>query len=192
MASTIEALLLAQVSVLGNNSPQLVQSTILNATTASVTYTVTTAHPRIQIIWSAACTASGGQVLLLQFNGDTTNTHYADNQNENSVSTVTGSTTNPVAAGPPTGIKLGVISGTGGSYTTNYWASGQTMISDANQSSHFPTLYGNAMSFQTGTTAWVGTYGAIYLQATPITSITLLPATGNFASGSTFSFYGLS
>lgn len=179
------ALLLAltNLSQISSSQPQLLSTVTLAATSASVTYTVITPYPRILACWGGSCSGTGAQAVELTFNGDSAS-HYVQTQNENATATVSGATTNPTAS-----IKVGNMPGTGA--TANYWASGSFLIEGANQSSHFPTIDGTGTAFQSGTSAWVGAYGGMYLEATPITTVTLQPATGSFAAGSAFSFYGL-
>lgn len=187
MADTVGLLAYAQTSYINGHLPQLLSTLTLGSTATSITYNVQTPYPRILFTWAAAGSGAAGAITLnMQFNGDSSTSHYAQTMNENNVATVTGATSNPTSSGA---IKLGVVPCAG---TADYWASGLALIADANQAGHYPTLSSFGTAWQSGTTAWVGVYGGMYLQAVQISSITILPANNSLAAGSTFSFYGLS
>jgi hypothetical protein len=184
VASTFETLLLAQYSNLLSSVPQLLSSTTLTGTTASVSYTVVTAFPRILVFWGGSCSASAAaEQLYLQFNADSA-AHYLWSVNQNNNATVSGTTGGSLVDQ----IQIGTI--TAGTATADYWSSGSFIVEGANQTTHFPTAVGTGTAYTSSTSNYVGVYGGQYVQATPITKVTLLPASGSFNAGSSFSFYG--
>jgi len=186
MASTLEALLLAQVSTAFDNTPQLVSTTTLGSPAASVTYTVVTPYQRILCVWNAASTRASNPAdsLLLRVNGSSSNA-YASSYIQSVTGTVTGTATGSLVSS----IQVGTI--TASTATLNYWASGSFVVDGANTSSHNTTVQGTACAFPTASSSYVGVYSGMYVAGTPVTSVTLLAANGNINTGSSFSFYGL-
>ena len=187
MASTFETLLLSQYAFLLSSTPQLLSTATLTApTTASVTYTPTSPVTRILCLWGARSSFAATAVqLYLQMNGDTA-AHYTYCANQNNNTTVAGAYSNGLA----TAIQIGTITAASGN--ANYWASGMFVVEGADQTTHAVTAQGTGAAVTSNTNMYSGTYSGMWAATTPITSLTLSPASGSFIAGSQFTFYGTS
>jgi hypothetical protein len=185
MADEVEAFLLAQYGYISSNQPMLLNSQVLLAPAASVTYTVVTPFPRIQCFWSASCSnATTTQQIWLQYNGDA-GSNYLWQKLEINTASVAGTGSSGTA------IHASVGSTVGTSVTADYWSSGDFVIDGANQSAHYATHQGKYSAFAGTSSTFVGIASGQHNVLGVVTSVTLTPNAGNFVAGSSFSFYGL-
>ena len=169
------------------NSVQIVQTSTLSATTASVTITIPSGYGSLDLSWHARTTsANTSDNMLLRFNNDS-GANYDWQIVAGLNTTVT--TTPSIGA---TSLLIGTA--VGGTGTSGYFSNGVARITGASQaaSGHVLTVTGSwyACWSNTAATSQAGTTGGLYIPSASITSLTLLPAAGSFAAGSVFSLYG--
>jgi hypothetical protein len=185
MASTLEALLLANYQYLYNNVPLVESTQLLLAPAATVTYTVVTPTNRIWCMWRATTSASATtENFQVQVNGVATSSYiWQDIQGVNSTSSAgsSGAATTSVAMGNVTGATA----------TANYYSSGNFIVDGCNQTSKFITVQGTSAMFISTTSSIAGTYTGQYNAVGPVTSLVLSAAVGNFTTGSEFTFLQL-
>lgn len=185
MTSTFEALLLAQVNYLLNNTPQKIGGQILTGTTASVTIPVpANTFSALQVTYSARSDfANTATYMDVRFNADSANDYvWQINQANNA-------TMGPGGSGAATNIiKAGTMPAA--SATANFFGAGEFVIGNPN-SSVFKPISSQASSMITVSNSYSGTYGGLWESTAVITSITLLPDSGNFVAGSQISLYGI-
>lgn len=184
MASTFEALLLAQVNYLQNNTPQLIGTTILGASAASISITIPSGYNHLQCTYTGRQdSGSGGAFCFVRINGDS-GANYTWQGLYGNVSTATSSN----AAGAVSGIRLGVLPGSGD--TANYFGTGAFTLGNVG-SAVFKPLSGHFQGPITTTNGYAGTYGGIWASTAAITSVALFPNSGNLIAGSSLTIYGL-
>ena len=160
----------------------------LVATTASVTFTGIPAVNHLALLWQARTTSANlSDNLLLRLNSDT-GSNYGSQDAQGQGSTASAVTTN-VNSG--TSIFAGVCAG--GGATAGYYGGGHIDILGWGRSAsgHQATVVGTSQ-VAAGTSSGqqiAGVFGGAYNPSATLTSITLLPAAGSFASGSTMSLY---
>ena len=182
MASGIETLLLAQVSYLMANSPQLASQTYISTTTASVTLTVPAGYNNVEVVWRVRASDSVAvEPLSLQLNSDTGSDYVWQTLQGNVAAT------NITNSGGAT-TKMQIATVTGNSAPTNYWSSGRFTISGASDATD-KTVAGIGTAWGSATSGWAGTYGGLWSNSAAVSSITLTCATGSFLTGCRFSLY---
>jgi hypothetical protein len=182
MASTFEALLLAQYGYLLQNVPIIESTQLLVAPAATVTFTVVNPTNRIWCLWDATTSASATtENFQVQLNGVVSSSYiWQDIQGVNSTSSAGSS------GAATTSIAMGNV--TGATATANYRSSGSFIIGGCNQTSKFITMEGTSAMFISTTSSIAGAYTGQYNAVGPVTSVVLSVAVGNFTSGSQFTF----
>lgn len=173
---------------LNTNTMQLITSTSLLGTTASVQLPITGAYNYLKVLWRARSSAAvAAQQMYLQINGDTGNNYGWQTNEANAANAVSGTHS---TAGVNV-IQIATI--TGASATSSLWfASGEFTVGGASDTTNYKTVSGVGAAFVTATNSYAGTYGGQWQSAAAVTSLTLSPATGSFVTGCVFSVYGLS
>ena len=185
MASAFELLLLTQVNNLLNNTPQLIQAVQVGTNTPSVALTVPSGYKRMAVYWRVRSTvAAAGEQLYVQFNGDTSN-HYLWEVNQANNATTTGGQSGGLVA------FIQVATVNGATAPTGYFASGNFVVDGVADATNFASVVGSGTVHSSGTNAWTGTYGGMWANAGPITSMTLHCSSGSIVGGSSFSMYGM-
>lgn len=184
MASTYEALLLAQVSYMQTNVVQLVAQQAIASTTASVTFSsLPSNYNHFKVIWKArGDTAATVAQLRCQLNGGTGNSYVWQNIQAHNTS-VTGSTN----GGADTSINVGVV--TTASATANYDSGGEIIFPYVTDTTNRAIVLGTSIAVTSSTDSYAGTYGGLGPFGSAINNIKIFPSTGNFVSG-LFSIYG--
>jgi len=148
-----------------------IATTTLSSTSSSVTFNSLGSYTDIIAIVNAT-TTSGGQDLKLQFNGDT-GTNYSNTRLYGTGTTASSNRNSSIAY-------------IGAAYT--YTTIGTTIINIQNYSNS--TTYKTAISRSNITGYEVDLVVGLWRNSAAITSITLA-STGTFATGSTFTLYGV-
>jgi hypothetical protein len=163
--------------------PTQIATQTLSGSAASVTFSSIPAFARLQVFWRARLTPTSQQNMQLRIDGDSTAGHYVWSKVSGraaAASAADGGTSATAAA-------IGVVAGT----TANYFSSGVAWIAGWNQSTGFASISATSAAWDTNTSYWSETYAAEFVGAVgPHTSITLLPASNSFDTGSQFSLYG--
>lgn len=162
--------------------PGQVGSSILNITTASVTFSSIPAFNRIVVYWRARTSASGLTDLLVRIDGNT-GSNYLWSKGGG----INGAASAAHAGALTTSMKAGILDAT----TASYFSSGTFTIDGWVNSTGFTTLSGTGALFSTTTVDAAEAYSGQFNVVGPHTSITLLPGTNSFAAGSQFSLYGM-
>jgi hypothetical protein len=184
MASTYEALLLAQVAYLQATAPSISTQKVTSAT-ASVTFSSISANfNHLSLMWNCRGDAAvSAQQLFMQINGNTGSVAYTNERMEAvNATTVTGSN-----SGATNEIQAGTM--TAASATAFYPSCGQIFFPYASDATNYACAVGVGYAQPTATTGYAGVYGGLLAVAGAITSIKLFPNAGNFATGE-FSLYG--
>lgn len=170
---------------LDNNLQTLIFNATLAVATASVVITVPAGYYRLEGYYCGKSTAAAASDSVnMQLNGDTgTNYNYTYTQSNNSA------TTTAIQTGK-TSMFVGTI--TAATSTANYSGSGNFVVEDVTFGAFFPTVVGTATGLVTTTNMFNGVYCGQWLNAsTIVNSVTLFPAAGSWAVGSSFSLYGM-
>jgi hypothetical protein len=164
---------------------QLAPTQVLGSAAASITFSSIPAVPRLMVVWRVRCSdAVAAEPLWLRMNGDSA-AHYLWEVSQANNATVAGTTSGALVS------QIQAATVPAASATAGYFGSGQFIIDGANDSSNFPTAVGNGTAYASATSMWTGTYGGLYNQVGPVTSVTLLPGnTANFVAKSAFTLYG--
>jgi len=185
MASTYEALLLAQVAYL-QATAMPISTQKVTTTTASVTFSSISANfNHLSVMWNGRGDSAVATVqFMMQLNGNTGASAYTYQRMEAS--------TNAAVSGFNTGggvaqIQVGTM--TAASATAFYTSCGQIVLPYASDATNFANAVGIGYGPSSATAAFVGVYGGLLAVSGAISSIKLFPATGNFATGE-FSLYG--
>lgn len=178
MASALELYLWTQV----NNPQQLVFSTVLTSSQASISIPVPSGFNHLQGIYTARKDVGGGGAFTrMQFNGDTSNHYQWVNQIGNTAPGNSGASLVGF-------IQMGLLAGA--SDSTGYFATGTFTIGNVSSSSIANSMTASATLICSGTTYYQATFGGARNQAIPITSLTFMPDAGNFVAGTAVSVYG--
>lgn len=143
-------------------------------------------YRHLWIVWSSRGTNAAAQTFGARFNGDTASNYDAQSTTSfNNTSFSTGSSTAQTSARagsiPPSGAPSGAC-GTGDIKISDY----------AGTTFHKSFVQTHGRKDATSSTGLVAEHGwGTWRSTSAITSITLLPAAGNFDVGSVFSLYGL-
>lgn len=180
MASTLELWLLTRMQ----NVPQLIGTTILSGPAASISISVPSGYNQLQCIYTGRQdSGSGGAFAFVRLNGDT-GANYVWQGLYGNVSTATSAN----AGAAVTGIRVGVISGSGD--TANYFGTGSFVIGNVG-STVFKPLSGHFQGPISTTNGYAGTYGGLWQSTAAVASVALFPFTGNLVAGSSLTVYGL-
>lgn len=172
-----------------NQAVQLISTTKLSTSQPSIVSPAITGFTHVRVLWQARTTSGNlSDQLEVRFNGDTGN-NYGWQRNEGQGNTAQASY---AALGTASFIVAGAASGGGAS--AGYFGGGSFDVVGFGQaaSGHQATLIGNG--FVVAGTALgqtiTGSYDGVYTPSATLTTITLLPAAGSFAAGTSVSFYG--
>lgn len=161
------------------NGFALIENFTLAGTTASVTFSSVPPSERLMLFWRARNTASTSGDMEMQIDGATSNYQAAKVEGHGgSVGSPTVSTTYA-----PIGVTVGS--------TASYFSSGVTTIDGWGSSTGFTSYSAQSSAFDTTTSYWTQLINGMYLAAGPHSSIKLLPFSGSFAAGCSFTLYGL-
>lgn len=183
MASTYELLLLSRM----NAQPQLLGSTILTSSAASITIPTAAAPAAsaFQVAWQARSdTAATAINFLMTFNGDTAS-HYLWQKAETNNTATNGSNSGALVAF----IQVGTIPAA--SASASFFGTGYTVVSNPNSTVGFKSCSGQATACISATNAFTGTYGGLWESTSAVTSITLKALAGNLVAGSMATVYAL-
>jgi hypothetical protein len=187
MASTFEALLLAQMNYLLNNTLILLAATTLSTPSANAVLNVPsgTNYNNLKVFWRArSVTAVVAEQMFLQFNGDTGNNYLWEVDQANNA-TIAGSTSGAATS------KIQIATVPAGNATANYFGSGEFTVGGANDATNFKTAAGVGTAYGATNNMWTGTYGGQWNSAAAVTSLTITANGGNLAAGCRFSLYGM-
>lgn len=178
MASTLELFLLAQMT----SRQQLVYSTVLSSSQASIVAPIPAGFNHLQGIYTVRKDVGGGGAFCwMQFNGDS-GLHY---QWENQIGNNAPGTSGSALVGF---MQMGLLAGA--SDTTGFFATGTFAIGNVSSGSVAKSMTSASSLICSGTTYYQATFGGVWNQANALTSVTLLPDAGNFVAGSSLSIYG--
>lgn len=172
-----------------NQAVQLIQTQMLSSTTPSITSPTITGYAHVRVLWQARTTSGNtSDFLQARLNGDTGNNYgwqYVEGQ---------GSGTQGGAAAVSTASFINVGRASGGGAAAGYFAGGSFDVVGFSQagSGHQASIAGTAFvsAGSGGLQLIAGTYGGTYIPSATLTTITLLPAAGSLAAGTSISFYG--
>lgn len=162
--------------------PQLIQSSILSSSQASIIINVPSGYNHLQCVFTVKCDAGSAQFVRLRLNGDTSSNYTWERLTGNNT-TVAG--TNATAT--DTSIEIGVTSSAAD--TANYFGVGGFTVGNI-ASAVFKPVASYFQGSLGAANAWTGTAGGIWLSTSAVTSVTVFPASGNFIAGSSLSIYG--
>lgn len=174
-------------SQLNSNMPQLLGSTILTGSQASISLSTAGGGTNaLTVTWQARSdNASPATFMMLQFNGDTGNDYLWQIMQANVAST--SGTANSGAL--TSAIEIGTM--TAAQATANFFSAGEFVITNPLSTTAYKSCSGHATSIVTATNSYTGTYGGLWQSTAAITSITLKPQAGNFVAGTMVTIYGI-
>ena len=180
MTSAFEALLLAQN--LQNSSPVKLGSTILTAPAATMSLPITAGYNHLEAIYTVRKdTGGGGAFTWMQLNGDSAAHYQWVNQIGNNATGTSG-------AALVTFWQMGLCAGL--SDTANYFATGRFSIGNVSSPTVAKNFDSTSSLICNTTTYYKASFGGVWNQTAALTSVTLLPDSGNFVAGSSLSIYG--
>jgi len=165
---------------------ELISTTVLSSTSASVTFSsIASTYSHLQIRVAARTDRNFGvDNLGLRFNSDSGSnyyTHFLYNNGSSNTSAALGVNSWIYAARLPDA-----------SIAANAFGSSVIDVLDYKSSNKNKTIRSIYGSSTTGTYPWNGLTSGIWVNTSAITSISVLPVTGpNFVAGSRFSLYGI-
>lgn len=172
-----------------NQAVQLIQTQRLTASAASIVSPNITGYTHVRVLWQARTTSGNlSDVMQVRLNGDT-GLNYGWQRLE-------GQGTGTAAASAAVSTASVIVCGTasGGGAAAGYFGGGSFDVVGFGQAAtgHQATLVGTGyVAAGTGATQLIaGTYAGTYIPSATLTTITLLPAAGSFAAGTSVSFYG--
>jgi len=167
-------------------SYELIETTVLTDTQATVTFTNSSAwtpYKHIQIRIAARTNRSAElDIVQIQMNGDT-GSNYAWHQLYGN-----GGSVQPGAGATQTNIRGGYI--TGASATTNSFGAGTIDILDINSTNKTKTIRSLIGHHSSGSYI-VGLHSGLWNSTTAASSISLFGISSSFIAGSRFSIYGI-
>lgn len=164
-------------------TPTLIQSTILSSSASQITITIPAGYNHLTGVFSVRQdSTSGGAFCLMRLNGDSGN-NYTFQSFYGHATTATTSN-----SGATSSVNIGVTPGPAD--TANYFGDGQFAIGNI-ASSVFKPISSYWQCATSVTNAYAGTGGGLWLSTAAVTSVTLLPSSGNLVAGSSMSIYGL-
>lgn len=162
---------------------QLAATQILGASAASITFSSLPAVDTLMGVFLLRTdTGSGGSYTTMRFNGDSGN-NYTWQALFGDGATVTSAN----AGGSVNGMHFSVAPGSGD--TANYFAQGSFTVTGASGST-FKSMSSTFFGPIAPTNTNAGTIGGLWASTAAITSITLVPNSGNFVAGSAVALYG--
>lgn len=170
-------------SQLNTNMPQLLGSTILASSQASISISIPSGYNHLKCTFTGRQdSGSGGAFAFIQLNGDS-GANYAWQVLYGNMTTTTAAT----SAGAVAGMRVGVLPGSGD--TANYFGTGEFTLGNVSSAVFKPvsSYFHAAMS---AANAYSGTGGGTWASTAVVTSVTLYPFTGNLVAGSSLSIYG--
>lgn len=164
--------------------PQLVGEQVLTSAQASMTVNVPSGVFRhLHGVFSVRQdSGAGGAFCFIQFNGDTGN-HYVFQDVLGNGSTASAANN----GGSTNGLRVGVATCSGD--TANYFGTGGFEVGNIS-SSVFKPVSSQFTASVTTSNGYAGVYGGLWASTASITSVTLLPNSGNFVAGSCFTVVG--
>jgi hypothetical protein len=176
----------AGAAVVDTAAYELISSTILGGTAASVTfsnlgdYSSTYKHLQLRIVGRAD--GGGEESFYAQFNADTGANYASHRLVGNGSSVVSGATTSATS--------MSTLLFTGNSTTTTAWGGAVLDILDAYSTTKNKTI--RSLSGVSNDTPRIGLSSGLWASTSSITSITIgRTAGGNMFAGSRFSLYGI-
>lgn len=164
---------------------QAAPTQVLASAAASVTFLNIPAYTSLMIEWHGRCSnAVVSQNLTMQINNDT-GAHYTGQALTGSSATANASNYGALSAA---GMLIGSIPGS--SSTALYFGGGQVGVEGWNNATDYVTVFGTYSAPTSASAGMVGIVGGLYQTAAACTSVTLLPAAGNFVANSRFTIYG--
>jgi hypothetical protein len=166
--------------------PVLIATTSLSASAASVTMPIPAGYNTLTgSYFGRQDSGGGGDWASVRFNSDT-GSHYTWQIHMGSGGTYVAQN----AGALTTSTRIGVIATSG--EPAGYFGTGQFVIGNVGSTTTRKTVSGNFQCATGVNNGFSGTAGGHWVPTTDaaITSITFLPATGNFVAGSVFSVYG--
>lgn len=171
---------------------ELLETTLITSDTASVTFSNLNnysnyKHLQIRMVTQLTTSGSGSTVYtLLRFNGDSANNYFHHWIQVDNGSNTTGgrssSTANAIYAGTNTCIF--------GTQNNNMYAAGFIDIFDFGVSTKYKTIKAMSMADQNSDDEG-DFFGGTWMNTAAITSISLIPASLSFRTGSRVSLYGI-
>lgn len=164
--------------------PTQIGTTVLGANAASITINVPAGFTHVQGVFTARQdSGSGGAFCALQLNGDT-GSNYVWQYTLGGSASITAAGSGATA----TSMRIGVIPGSGD--TANCFGVGSFTIGNS-KSAVFKPVTSNFEAILGTTTSYSGTLGGSWQSTAAVSSVTLLPASGNLVAGSSLTLYGL-
>lgn len=163
----------------------LISSTTLGSSAASFTFSsIPSGYTDLCLKVSARGDATTVNYFRVTFNGDSS-TIYSDTEIQ------ADGTTGGIASGRDTNsTRLNFIGLESNGYTANTFSSAEMYFPNYTSTTSKPSSYFGVME-NNATTAYMGVDAGLYRNSIALTSVTLTPASGNFAASSTFTLYGL-
>lgn len=165
--------------------PQQIGTVILTGPAGNMTISNIPACNHLLIVYTGRQdSGSGGAYTSLQMNGDTAS-HYTYQNIVGNVSTASSMNAGALAAG----IRMGPVPGSGD--TASYFGTGTITIGNIQSATAFKPAacsYSAAVSPSNG---YSGTTGGLWASTAAVTSLKLLPSSGNFVAGSSMTAYAL-
>lgn len=165
------------------NMPQLLGSVILTASQGSISINIPAGYNHLQGSFTVRQdSTSGGAFCLLRVNNDSAN-HYTY---QNFYGHATTPTTNN--SGATSSLNIGVTPGP--SDTASYFGGGAFTIGNIASSVAFKPVSSYWHCPVAVSNAYAGVGGGLWLSTSTVTSVQLLPSSGNLVAGSSMSIYG--
>lgn len=163
--------------------PQLLGSTILAGSLASITITIPSGFNHLHAVWTGRSDSATTAVSAdLRLNGDSgSNYLWQTNETHNTSST-------PAQSGAATSLMI-IGAMPAASATANYFGEGSFTVGGVSGAT-FKVTSGHSSAYVTTTSSYVGVYSGQWLSTAVVTSVTLLPNAGNLVAGSSMSIYG--
>lgn len=162
--------------------PQLIKQVVLTLSQPSITIPVPAGPNNLHGIYTARKdTGGGGAFCWMRFNNDSSAHYQWDNQIGNNAPGTSG-------ASLLTYLQMGLCAGA--SDTAGYFGVGSFSIGNSSSAAVAKSIHSTASLICNGTTYYLSEFGGVWNQAAALTSITLLPDSGNLVANSTFALYG--
>lgn len=169
---------------LNSNVPQLLGTSILTGNQTSIPITIPAGFNHIQGIFTARQDfGAGGSWCTLRINGDSGNT-YTWQVTYSSMTTLAAAN----SAGLTSSMRVGVLPGSGDS--ANFFGTGSFVMGNISSTTIGKTMSSQFQGPVSGSNGFSGTAGGLWASTAAVTSVTLLPTSGNLVAGSSLSIYG--
>lgn len=175
--------ILAALAALAASTPQLIGTDSASSAKPSLTVNITGTWNYLDVQWyGRSDNNAAASSAYLQFNGDSTNSYLWEVVETNNT------TTTPTPSGlADTVMHIGTMPAL--TATAKYMGAGRFSVAGAS-SSLFKVVTSQAAGHTTLTNVRIGTYAGQWNQTAAVTSVTLMPAAGNWVVGSMLSVYG--